>query len=204
MREIGAGCLGLLGRLHAIFKEDLLGPPDQIPAALIQSGLAFPHLVPDAPEGVVGEELDHIAGREELVTERELVGVARGLVLLARLIPEFLRGEVLIDPADGLVLGPDTVEVLTIDEGKHLIEHALRRVDAVGRVVGVEEDADFLGERPTQPVEEVAVGHILLAGTVEPLVVRVIHQVEREPLGLHTAAHGLADETSSLHHLVGA
>ena len=37
------------------------------------------HLVPDAAERVVGEELDHVARGEELVADGQLAAVARGL-----------------------------------------------------------------------------------------------------------------------------
>ena len=103
-----------------------------------------------------------------------------------------------------VVLGPDAVEVFAVDEAKHLVEHTLRRVDAIGRVVRIEKNADFLRERPAKPIEEVPVGRVLVAGLVEPLVVRVLGKVEEEALGFHAPADGLADEATSLHHSVGA
>ena len=95
-------------------------------------------------------------------------------------------------------------------QGEHLVEHPLRRVEPVGRVVRVEQDADLLRERPAQPVEEVAVGHVLLAGVEQPLVLRVVGEVEHQPVRVDPPADCLPELLAAdvnlpgLHHLVGA
>ena len=144
-------------------QENLAGTTDHVAALVLEPRVPLPHLVPDAAQRVVGQELDHVAGREELVAEGQFVGVARGLALLAGLIPQFLGREVLVDPADGLVLRPDALQFLAVDQGEHVVEHPLRRIEPVGRVVGAEQDADLVGQQPAQPVEEVAVGDVLMA-----------------------------------------
>ena len=85
-------------------KEDLARAPDHVPALVLEPGVPLPHLVPDPAQRVVGQELDHVPGREELVAERQFIRVAGGLALLAGLIPQLLGREILVDPADRLVL----------------------------------------------------------------------------------------------------
>jgi hypothetical protein len=87
--------------------EGLAGLADQVLAPLGEGGVGVAHLVPDAPEGVVGEELDNVARREELVAHGQLAAVARRLALLAHRLALGLAVEELVDPADGLVLLPD-------------------------------------------------------------------------------------------------
>ena len=72
---------------------------------------------------------------------------------------------------------------IAVDQGQHLVEHPLRRVEPVGRVVGVEQHADFLGKRSAQPVQEMPVA-APAAAVVELLVFRVVGQIEQEALGL--------------------
>ena len=95
-------------------------------------------------------------------------------------------------------------------QGEHLVEHPLRRIEPVGRVVGAEQDADLLREQPAQPVEEVPVGHVLLAGVEEPLVLGVLGEVELDAVGVDAPADRLTEPLAAdvdlpgLHHLVGA
>src|SRR5271165_1623162 len=76
-------------------------------APLCELSLRAAHLVPDAPECVVCEELDDISRREELIADSQLSAVARGLTLLAHLATFILPIEKLVDPADRLVFAPD-------------------------------------------------------------------------------------------------
>ena len=66
-------------------QEDFGWSAHQIVALLGQRRVAFQHLIPDAPQRVVGQEFDHVARREELVAEREFVAVARRLRFLRAL-----------------------------------------------------------------------------------------------------------------------
>ena len=103
--------LGWVGGVFAFAEEDLGGAADEVAALLGEAGLAFGHLIPDAAEGVVGEELDDVARGEELVAHGELAGVARGGGGVAHGFALFLAVPVLVDPADGLVLGPEVQAV---------------------------------------------------------------------------------------------
>ena len=79
---------------------------------------AAAHLVPDAAERVVGEELDDVARREELVADRQLAAVARRLALLAHLPPLVLAVEELVDPADRLVLAPHVLQIVAVERSR--------------------------------------------------------------------------------------
>ena len=96
-----------LGRGLAGLQKDLRGPADEVAAPLRRAGLALRHLVPDAAQRVVGEELDDVARREELVADGQLAAVARRGGFLAHLLPLGVVVEVLVDPANRLVLAPE-------------------------------------------------------------------------------------------------
>ncbi len=107
------------GWLH-LGKENLGGAADEIAALRGEASLAAGHLIPDAAEGVVGEELDDVAGSEELIADGEFSGVARGGRLLAHLLALCGRVEVLIHPPDGLVLTPKRFHVTCIKQFQQL------------------------------------------------------------------------------------
>ena len=98
------------------------------------------HLVPDAPERVVGEELDDVARREELVAHGQLAAVARRLALLAHLPALVLAVEELVDPADGLVLAPHAGELGGVQDLEELLEGRALRPEHARRIAPVEED----------------------------------------------------------------
>ena len=83
----------------------------QVLAAARKRAVFAVHLEPDAPERVVGEKLDNVAGREELVADGELAAIARRLALLAHLRALVAAVEELVHPADGLVLAPHRREL---------------------------------------------------------------------------------------------
>ena len=62
--------------LFPFLEKYLHGPADQVLAFFHKRRPALPHLVPDPPERVVGQELDHVARREELVADGQLAAVA--------------------------------------------------------------------------------------------------------------------------------
>src|SRR3982750_1374074 len=76
-------------------------PPEVMDPLPKDTALAV-HLEPRPPERVVHEELDDIAGREELVADGQLATVARCLALIAHPLSLFAGIEELIDPTDGL------------------------------------------------------------------------------------------------------
>ena len=78
------------GALFAGFQKDLVGPADEVAAVVLEPGLALRHLIPEAAEGVVGEELDDVAWGEELVADGQLAAVARRRRFVAHL-PTFFR-----------------------------------------------------------------------------------------------------------------
>jgi hypothetical protein len=85
----------------------LIRLPDEVLAALGNLGIAVVHLVPDAAEGILGQELNDIAGREKLVADGELSAVAWRRALIAHLLTFFAAIEELVDPANRLILGPN-------------------------------------------------------------------------------------------------
>jgi hypothetical protein len=92
------------------------------------------------PERVVGEELHHVARREELVAHRQLAAVARRLALLAHLAALVLAVEELVDPADGLVLAPHAGELGGVQDLEELLEGRALRPQHARRIAPVEED----------------------------------------------------------------
>jgi hypothetical protein len=92
----------------------------EIPALLGQDGISPPHLPPQPAQCVIGQEGHHVARRVELVAEGQFVAVARCAGGLARLFAQFGRGEILVDPADGLVLAPHRLQRRVVEQVQHL------------------------------------------------------------------------------------
>ena len=103
-----------------------------------------------------------------------------------------------------------SLQFLAVEQVEHLVQHPLRRIDPVGRVGGLNRTPISCGQRATQPVQEVAVGHVLVPGVVQLLVLGVIGKVEQKPLRLQPPADRLPEllpadlNLPHLHHLVGA
>ena len=93
--------------LPRAWPDRLVSGAHEVLAELGETRLSAVHLQPDAAERVVGEELDDVARREELVADGQLAAVARRLALVAHLLALFAAIEELVDPADRLVLAPD-------------------------------------------------------------------------------------------------
>ena len=74
--EPGVGVV-LGARLLLHCQEHLVRPADHVLALVDELRVSLPHLVPGASERVVGEELHHIPGGEELVPDGQLAAVAR-------------------------------------------------------------------------------------------------------------------------------
>ena len=126
-------------------------------ADLGEPGVAAAHLPPGAPERVVDEELHDVARREELVAHGELTAVARRLALVAHLLPLLAAVEVLVDPADRLVVVPDAGELLGVEDLEQLVERRSARPDQARRIAPVEEDPDLLAELVEEALEVEAV-----------------------------------------------
>ena len=107
-------------------REVLAGLAHHVLAALGERRLRVAHLVPDAAERVVGEELDDVARREELVADGKLAAIPGGLrsalLWVAHRGAFFLGVEELIDPADGLVLAPDVGKLRAVQDFEELLE----------------------------------------------------------------------------------
>src|ERR1700688_3281129 len=101
-----------LGRSLAGFQEDLGRPADEIEAAVAQDGRTACHLIPEAAESVVGEELDDIARGKELVADGQFPTIPWRGGFLAHLLPLSFVVVILVNPADGLVGLPDFGELL--------------------------------------------------------------------------------------------
>ena len=141
------------GRLFAFGQENLVGPPDQVLQAVGEAGAALAHLVPDAAERVVGQELDDVARREELVAHGELAAVARGRGFGAHLAALVLAVEVLVDPADGLVLLPDRGELGVVQDREEIGERLAPGPEQARGIAPVEEHADLAAELVEQALE---------------------------------------------------
>ena len=102
------------------------------------------------------------------------------------------------------------LDAAAVQQVQHFIERLLPRIEAVGRVVGVEQHADFVGEQPAQPVQKMPVGDILMAGVEKPLFFGVVRQIELHAVGVDAPADRLTEllpadvDLPGLHHLVGA
>ncbi len=149
--------------LRTITYKDLIWIADHVLAPLGEGSLALVHLVPRTAEGIVGQELHHVARGEELVAEGELIGVSRRWTIFSCHVPKFLGREVLVDPPDRLITYPDIGERCCIQLLHHRIDCPLRREEAVCRISGGEENPDLFVQRRSQPPEIMAVGFILLA-----------------------------------------
>ena len=143
---------------------------------------------PQPAQGVVGQEGDDVARGVELVAEGQLVAVARRAGGLAGLIAQFGRGEELVDPADGLVLGPGRLQLRGVEEGQHLLQARLGRKQDRGGQGAVEEHAQGLA----QVVEEKL--------QVEP----VAAAGPESGRGVGLPAHGLGRDETELLEAFGA
>ena len=99
----------------AFGQEDFVGTADQVLAFVFEPRLALSHFVPDATEGVVGQELDDVAGREELVADGQFAAVARRLRGVPHRFAFFFGVEVLVDPADRFVFAPELIDLGIVD-----------------------------------------------------------------------------------------
>jgi hypothetical protein len=116
VQQLQGARVAQLGRRPGLF----VGLHQQVLAALAQAGLPAGGVEPQPPQGVVDQELHHVARREELVAHRQLAAVARRLAGIAHRLALFLGVEVLVDPADGFVLGPQRLDVGIVDQVQHL------------------------------------------------------------------------------------
>src|SRR5262249_6468270 len=97
------------------FEKNLRGSPHKIPTLFFESRSTLGHLVPDATEGVVGKEFNNIARREELGANGQLTTISRRasfphLLSFSRVVV------ILINPTDRLILGPEHVEVWSVEK----------------------------------------------------------------------------------------
>jgi len=129
-------------RLLPLVKKDLVRSAYHITALVAEFRISPSHLVPHAAQRVVGQELDDVAGREELVAKGKFVGVAWRLAStslnVSRSISHFLWCEILIHPADGLIKFPDARQFGIVQQFKQLIQCLLPRVEPVGGIIGIE------------------------------------------------------------------
>ena len=108
-----------------------------------EARLALHHLVPGATQGVVGQELDHVAGREELVAYGELTAVARGVAFSTHFLPLILAIEVLVDPADGFVFGPYVGKFRLPEDIEHGRQGTSAWPQQCGRITTIEQHPDL-------------------------------------------------------------
>ncbi len=180
-------------------EENVIRPPEEVLAGVFQGGLALAHLIPRTPEGVVHEELHHIARGEELVADGELPAVARGLGGIAHGLALFLGIEILVDPADGLVFRPEHCQVAMVDLGQELQEGGLPGEESAHGGIAVEEDGEIEGElvEDTEEIATVGVARFPEGGPGKALV-------KLEALGLIALGDGFEEESPGLGHAEGA
>ena len=166
---------------------------NEVLATVGETGFAVGHLDPGAAECVVDEELDDVAGREELVADGELAAVPRCLALIAHPLSFFLAVEELVEPADRLVVVPDRRELGGVELAEHGLEGVAAGPEQAGGVVAVEEDLDFGGELVEERLE------------VEPVAGRVTERCDArgEAGELAVARRALAVGDGRLDQLAG-
>ena len=173
----------------------LVGLHQQVLAALAQASLTAGGVEPQPAEGVVDQELHHVAGGEELVAHRQLAAVARRLAGVAHRLALFLGVEVLVDPADGLVFGPQRLDLGVVDQRQQRQERRLAREQPPLGRVAVEQAGQVLG----QLVEDAEqVGAIGVAGFAQAGAGQT--GIELEALGLVAVADRLDQQTPRLGH----
>src|SRR5207244_1532429 len=102
-------------RLFTRGQEDGMFPPNEVATIVAQPRLTLAHLVPDPTERVVGEELDDVARREELVPDRQLTTVPWRRRFATHALALGWIVVVLVDPTNRLVFTPEGGEVLGVD-----------------------------------------------------------------------------------------
>src|SRR5581483_3999422 len=107
-------------------RECLAGLANHILAPLAEVRVRTTHFVPDSTECVVGEELDDVAWREELVADRQLSAVA-GRLALAHFPALVLAVEELVNPPDRFVLAPYLSEFACVQDFKELLKRRALR-----------------------------------------------------------------------------
>ena len=190
--------LRLLRGGFAGLQENLGGTADQVAALLLEPGLALGHLIPDTAEGVVGEELDDVARGEELVADGQLAAVARRGGFLAHLLPLGGVVVILVDPADGFVLGPEGIEVGGVEEVEQVQQGGLAGEEQTLGRAAVEEHAEIDGQfiEEAEEVAAIAVVGVAQAGTGHLLK-------DLEPLGLVALADRFDNEAALFRHADG-
>jgi len=146
------------GSLFTRTEEDFVRPPHQITASILENRVSLAHLVPDAPQRIVREELHDVARGEELVADRQLPAVPRSLGRIPHGFAFFGRVEILVDPADGLVLGPEVRQFRLVELGEDVFHAALRGEHRrLGRHP-VEQNAQVEGEFVEKALQKDPVG----------------------------------------------
>jgi hypothetical protein len=164
-----------------------------------QRGPAAGPLEPLATEGVVHQELHHVAGGEELVAHRQLAAVAgAGLALLAHLPALFGGVEVLVDPADGLILAPQGLQVGGVEQVQEREQGGLPGEQQALGGVTVKQGREVQGKLVEDAEQVVAVG---VAGLPQGVARHLA--VELKALGLVAPGHRLQQQAPGLHHAQG-
>jgi hypothetical protein len=153
--QAGSSSLMLRGSRSFASLAPLLRLAHKILAIVSEGGVAAGPVEPLPAERVLDQELHHVAWGEELVADRELAAVARSPRLLPHPPALLGRVEVLVDPADGLVLGPERRQVGGIEQCKQLQQCGLAREQPRVWGVSIEQQRQILRELVEQ-AEEIA------------------------------------------------
>ena len=130
-------------RSFALGEKDLVRSSNHVTALFAELRASLPHLVPGAAQRIIGEELNDISGREELVADGQLAAVARGGGGVAHGAALVLAVEILVDPADRLVLAPDARQLRSVEDIQQVEQGLPARPEQRGRVAAVEQHLDL-------------------------------------------------------------
>ncbi|WP_459935502.1 hypothetical protein [Desulfonatronum parangueonense] len=182
-----------------LLQEYFAWPTDQVAACRCQVRLALGHFVPDPAQGVVREKFYHIARSEELVANGEFPAVARGRGLGTHFFALFHGVEILIDPADGFILGPELFQFRGVDQAQQIFQGCLTGEQPSLGAEAVEEHGQVQGEFVEQAEQIALVGVPGLAqGCPGQLGIRL------ETFGLSALGNGFDDQIAGFGHAQGA
>ena len=170
----------------------------QVLAEVTQARLPVGGVEPEAAQGVVDQELDHVARGEELIAHRQFAAGARRLAGLAHRLALFLGVEVLVDPADGFVLAPQRGEVGGVDQVQHLEQGGLAGKKAPLGGVAVEQGRQVLGQfiEDAEQIDAIGIAGLPQGGAGQA-------GVKLEALGLEAVAHRFDQQAPRLSHAQG-
>jgi hypothetical protein len=134
-----------------------------------------------------------------LVAHREFPGVARGCGGVAHGFSLFLAVPVLVDPADGFVLGPEKINFRMVDFIQQLQQRRFPGKEQTMQAVAIKQHRQILGELVKQAEEITLIGW---TGFSQCMAGEVL--IELETLGAISLSDGFEQEAALLSHSQGS